>query len=45
MKIYTLYFYQIRNFKQNIIPISICLSDLEAIYYHITIAGLPIKII
>lgn len=45
MKIYTSYFYQIRNFKQNMIPISTCLSDPGAIYYHTTIAGLPIKII
>ena len=29
MKIYTSYFYQIRNFKQNMIPISTCLSDPE----------------
>ena len=27
IKIYTSYFYQIRNFKQNMIPISTCLSD------------------
>ena len=27
MKIYTSYFYQIRNFKQNMIPISTALSD------------------
>lgn len=29
MKIYTSYFYQIRNFKQNMIPISTALSDPE----------------
>lgn len=29
MKIYTSYFYQIRNFKQNMIPVSTCLSDPE----------------
>ena len=29
MKIYTSYFYQIRNFKQNMIPISTTLSDPE----------------
>lgn len=27
MKIYTSYFYQIRNFKQNMIPVSTCLFD------------------
>lgn len=27
MKIYTSYFYQIRNFKSNMIPVSTCLSD------------------
>ena len=27
MKIYTSYFYQIRNFKPNMIPVSTCLSD------------------
>ena len=29
MKIYTSYFYQIRNFKQNMVPVSTCLSDPE----------------
>ena len=29
MKIYTSYFYQIRNFKQNMVPISTALSDPE----------------
>ena len=29
MKIYTSYFYQIRNFKQNMIPVSTALSDPE----------------
>ena len=32
MQIKTSYFYQIRNFKQNMIPISTCLSDPE--WYH-----------
>ena len=29
IKIYTSYFYQIRNFKPNFIPVSTCLSDPE----------------
>lgn len=29
MQIYTSYFYQIRNFTPNLIPVSVCLSDPE----------------
>ena len=29
MKIATSYFYQIRNFKPNMIPVSTCMSDLK----------------
>lgn len=29
IKIYTSYFYQIRNFTPNLIPVSVCLSDPE----------------
>ena len=29
LKIYTSYFYQIRNFTPNLIPVSVCLSDPE----------------
>ena len=32
MKIWTSYFYQVRNFKSNMIPVSVCVSDPK--WYH-----------